>query len=159
MVTNDIEALSPGKGSRAAMLTVKGKLLADVVVYADEAQLFLELDGSVREKILGVLDRHIVMDDVEVEDVSARIPELGVYGDEARAAIERALGAAIGELPPYHHVTASEVRVARATELGMPGYHVFGALDVGGERLSDEDFEILRVEAGTPLIGVDMEED
>src|SRR5439155_5604449 len=92
MVTSDVEGLKAGEGGRAAMLTVKGKLLADLQVYADEDALWVELDGELREKIRGVLERHLVMDDVELEDASDRTRELGVYGDGARAALERALG-------------------------------------------------------------------
>src|SRR5579872_16563 len=83
MITNDVEALTPGAGARAAMLTVKGKLLAVLVVYADEDRLLLELDGSLREKIAGVLEKHIMMDDVTVEDLTAASRELGIYGEDA----------------------------------------------------------------------------
>jgi folate-binding protein YgfZ len=163
MLTNDIEALAPGGGCRAAMLTVKGKLLADLVVYADEERLLIELDGALREKIAGVLAKHVIMDDVEVEDASGAAREVGVYGDGAREAIERALGGAVGVLAPYHHVVVGGARVAAAPELAMPGYHVIGAaVDAGafgGERLDDAAFEVLRVEAGTPRYGADMDED
>jgi folate-binding protein YgfZ len=161
MVTNDIEALAPGAGCRAAMLTVKGKLLADLIVYADEERLLLEFDGELREKIRGVVERHIVMDDVEVEDVTDGTREVGVYGADARAAIERALGAPVGELLPYHHRLIGGARVAAATELALPGYHVLGAAvpAIEGEPLGDAAFEVMRIEAGTPRYGVDMEED
>jgi folate-binding protein YgfZ len=163
MVTSDVEALAPGEGSRAAMLTVKGKLLADLQIYADEDALVVELDGELRAKIHDVLAKHLVMDDVELEDATDRTRELGVYGDGARAAIERALGAEVPPLAPYHHRIINRVRVAAAPELALPGFHMIGealpAVISGGERLSDDAFEVLRVEAGTPRYGVDMEED
>jgi folate-binding protein YgfZ len=159
MVTNDVEALAPGMGCHAAMLTPKGKMQADLVIYADQEQLLLELDGALRDKIRDTLARHIVMDDVTLEDVTDETRELGVYGDDAASAIERALGAPLGELADYHHRTIAGVRVARAPELGLPGYHLFGAVALAGEPLSDEEFEVRRVEAGTPLYGVDMAED
>jgi aminomethyltransferase len=165
MVTNDVEALAPGQGCHAAMLTTKGKMLADLVVYADEDALLLELDGSLRDKIKAVFDKHIIMDDVEVTDVSDELAELGVYGEDAAFAIERALGVAVAALSPYAFVIKDGVRVARAVELGIAGYHLFGAaaaLSVarfGGQPLSAEEFEERRIEAGTPLYGVDMGED
>ncbi len=159
MVTNDIEALTPGGGCRAAMLTVKGKLLAELTVYADEDRLFLELDGELRDKIRDTIARHIIMDDVELADVTDETREQGVYGEGARAAIERALGGEVGELAPYAFRMIGGVRVAAATELGPGGFHVFSDSKIEGESLSDEQSEVLRVEAGTPRYGLDMEED
>src|SRR4051812_47949509 len=117
MVTNDIERLQPGMGCRAAMLTVKGKTLAELVAYADPEALLLELDPELRSKIHAVLLKHILMDEVEVSDITDETQEVGVYGEDARAALERALGAAVPELPPYHHATIAGVRVAAAPEL------------------------------------------
>jgi folate-binding protein YgfZ len=162
MVTNDIEALQPGQGCHAAMLTTKGKMLADLVVYAEPDALLLELDGSLRDKIKTVLDKHIIMDDVELADVSDDSSTLGVWGDDAAAAIAAALGldaAAVAALPHYAHLAApGGARVFRAPELGIPGYHVWGA-DVPGQAIDEAELEERRIEAGTPRYGVDMGED
>jgi folate-binding protein YgfZ len=167
MVTNDVEALAPGAGCHAAMLTPKGKLQADLVIYADADQLLVELDAPLREKIAGALARHLILDDVELADVTDETRELGVYGDGAAAAIAAALGAPVPPLPPYGHVGIDGVRVARASELGpsMTGYHLIApreralALAIDAEILTDDEFEARRIEAGTPLYGVDMSED
>jgi aminomethyltransferase len=142
------------------MLTTKGKLLADLVIYADEDALFLELDGSVGDKINAVLDKHIIMDDVEVADASATAVQ-GVYGHDAAAAIARTLGIdadKLAALPNYWYMRAGAARVARAPELGLPGYHLFAA-SVDGQLLDEAEFEERRIEAGTPRYGVDMGED
>lgn len=102
------------------------------------------------------------MDDVEVEDASDAVRVQGVYGDDAAAALAQACGldaATLAALPNYHFLQAGAVRVARAPELGLPGYHVFGDVAVAGEPLDDAAFEERRVEAGTPRYGVDMGED
>ena len=108
MVTNDIEVLKAGQGCHAAMLTAKGKMLADLVVLADETSLTLVLDATLRDKIKAVLDKHIIMDDVEVADRPDE-PAVGVYGDDAAAAVARATGldaGALAALPNYHFVDA-----------------------------------------------------
>ncbi len=101
------------------------------------------------------------MDDVEIADVSGEARELGVYGDDARAAIERALGGELGALANYAHRTIAGVRVCAAPELAMPGFHLIGEPlpRVEGETLDDAAFEILRVEAGTPRWGAELDED
>jgi len=159
MVTNDIEAMKPGEGCRAAMLTVKGKTVAELVVYAEAEQLLVELDGELRQKVHDYLEKHIVMDDVELADVTADLRELGVYGDDARAAIEQALGRSFEALEPYHLTQVGAVRIAATPELGMPGFHLFGELPVAGTTVDDAAWEVLRVEAGRPRYGVDVDED
>ena len=156
MVSNDIEALKAGQGCHAAMLTTKGKLLADFVVAAEADRLRVLLAPSLLEKIRAHLDKHVVMDDVELE--AAEVAALGVYGDDAPAAIARATGldaATLAALPPYGSVD----RVVRTPELGGVGFHVLGELAVDGTPLDDAEFEERRIEAGTPRYGVDMGED
>jgi folate-binding protein YgfZ len=160
MVTNDVEALRPGAGCRAAMLSVKGRLHGELVLYCDEESFLLEMDPALRAPLREVLEKHIVMDDVEIEDLTDGTRELALYGDEARAALATALGAEVPALPPYHHALVGGVRVAAAPELAMPGYHVFGVPSVAGASpLDDQTFEVLRVEAGRPRWGVDVDSD
>jgi folate-binding protein YgfZ len=163
MVTNDVEALTKGQGCHAAMLTTKGKMLADLVIFADADALTVVLDFPLRDKIKTVLDRHIVMDDVELADVSDG-SVIGFYGDEAAGVIGAGLGVdprTLAALPSYASVIVDGKRVARTPELGLDGFHVFGAdiATVEGKPLSAEDYEALRIEAGTPRYGVDMGED
>jgi folate-binding protein YgfZ len=161
MVSNDIEKLLPGQGCHAAMLTTKGKLVADFVVLAEPERLRLVLAASLLDKIRAHLDKHIIMDDVELE--AAELAAVGVYGDDAAAALARATGldaARLAALPPYH----SAGSVVRTPELGGVGFHVLGGGDalvaaLAGAPLDDAEFEERRIEAGTPRYGVDMGED
>ena len=148
MVSNDIEKLEPGQGCHAAMLTTKGKLLADFVVVVEPERLRLLLAPSLLDKIRAHLDKHIIMDDVEL--AASELPTLGVYGDDAAAAVGGA------DLPPYHARGA----VVRTPELAIPGFWILGGEPhVDGTPLDDAEFEERRIEAGTPRYGVDMGED
>jgi folate-binding protein YgfZ len=159
MVTNDIEALAEGAGCWSAMLTTKGRLVGEMVIYRDADAFLVELDGGIRHKIVEFLTKHIVMDDVEVEDQSEAGHEQAVYGTGARAAVAAALGAPVPDLLPYHHAQVGGVRVASAPELAMPGYHVFSDVQIAGQPLDDASFEVLRVQAGRPRYGVDTDEE
>jgi folate-binding protein YgfZ len=145
MVTNDVKILTPGQGCHAAMLTTKGKMQADLVIYCDEDRLFLEVDGG--DRIADTLRAHMVVDDVELAADEGEA--WGVYGDDAFPDLN---------LPDYHFVVRDGVRIARTPELGIRGFHVFGT-PPDGAPLSDEEREILRVEAGRPRYGRDMGED
>lgn len=177
MVTNDITGLAPGRGCHAAMLTVKGKLLSVMCVYdCAEEGLLLELPAATSEAIRSALDRYLITDDATLSDASAELCELGVYGPGAAAAVQVALSesGAVSGLAPYHFVTAAtatgRVHIAATPELGVPGFHLFAAQAViaaaqaaliaaGAETLSAAHAELLRIEAGVPLYGVDVDEE
>lgn len=174
MVTNDITGLVPGRGCHAAMLTVKGKLLSTLCIYdlGDEG-LLIELPAATAEAIRTALDRYLITDDATLSDASLELAELGVYGLGAAAALQ-ALGGVAGDLPPHHFISADtvsgRVRVARTPELGIPGFHLFAGTETltalqaalkgqGATDLSDDQAEVLRVEAGIPRFGVDVDEE
>ncbi len=183
MLSNDILGLKPGQGCHAALLTVKGKLLADLVVYDHTGPsgfgLLLELVASARASAQGAIDRHLIMDDAAITDVSQGIAELGVYGDSAAAELaawKDRPPEELAALPVYHFIAADKeasdppTLIAATAELGMPGFHVLGPqaeLDAlaahlsgrGGTPLSDAEAEVLRIEAGTPIYGIDIDED
>lgn len=178
MVTNDVQGLAPGQGCHAAMLTVKGKLIGDLVLYDQgEAGLLLELATSAGEKVRTALERHLIMDDAEITDVSGELAELGVYGTTAAGALFTAGAgpkeAELSELRPHHFVPMPDPRggiLAATPELGLPGFHVLGPTHqltqlqeqlqaAGAAFLSDEEAAALRIAAGVPLYGVDMTED
>ncbi|HET6585506.1 MAG TPA: hypothetical protein VFG69_18735, partial [Nannocystaceae bacterium] len=91
-ITADIERLAPDEAAAGALLTVKGKIVTELVAArASTDAIDLWLPRDIVDEIVVLLDRHIVMDDVTVtrdaeaiaaivwdeDDPEAR-PELGV---------------------------------------------------------------------------------
>lgn len=166
MVTCDVEKMQPDHGSRTAMLSVKGRLLADLVVYRRPDEILLTMDGDLHDKVQALLDKHIVMDDVEIVSLSHELAEVGVYGDDAALTIEKFTGVAadrLRALAPYAQLqTTDGVLVARDPQLGVPGWRVLSAPGVWppiGNAMSDLEREVLRVEAGTARYGIDLDEE
>ena len=178
LFTNDVAKLKPGEGCYAVMLTIKGKVLADALILCDEDALWLDLDGQLVEKVKLTLDRHLIVDDVVIEDHSGALDEVAIGGEGARAALEAALGVALPSLEPLGHVRLGGTRVVAVRELGSDGYRVIGgarqiadqivaqiaqrtAEHGGAPRawLAPDEAELLRIEAGEPRYGVDMGED
>jgi folate-binding protein YgfZ len=163
MLTQDVESLTPGQGARAAMLTVKGKTVAELVVAADAERIFVETDAERRRTVFELIDKHIVMDDVEVSDVTDDTLELGVYGSDAAAMVAAAIGEPLPALPAWHWAGFSTARVVAAPDLAMAGFHVHMpkacGMHIAGQPLDDAAWEILRVEAGRPRWGRELDED
>ncbi|MFZ0952493.1 MAG: hypothetical protein WAN17_09515, partial [Candidatus Sulfotelmatobacter sp.] len=104
MVTNNIRDLASGRGVYAFLLNPLGRILGDMVVYNLGEKLLVETDRSQVEKILATFDHYIIMDDVEVADISARQTALGLAGPRARATLNIA-GIEVPNLQPLQMIT------------------------------------------------------
>ena len=165
MVSNDVAALRPGEGSPALLLTIQGRVVADVRVAAADETLLLDVDVRARDALVDALERLIVADEVELLSPEAPLALVGLEGPGA----ERLVGQG---LAPYAHreteVAGVPVRVMRGSEVGGPGLvlHVaaerapalWDALVARGARpCGMEALEGRRVEVGVPRIGLDMD--
>jgi folate-binding protein YgfZ len=106
------------------------------------------------------------MDDVELVDRSHELGEVGVYGDDAAATVEKFSGVSgerLLDMAPYAQLSTQDgLLIARDPQLGVPGWRVISAPGVWppiGNALSEQAREVLRVEAGTARYGVDLDEE
>jgi folate-binding protein YgfZ len=170
MFTNDVASLAPGRGLHAAMLTVKGKLLGDALIFRevgadvpDEGAFLVDVVAEAADKVRAALERHLIVDDVTLEE---RVGALGVLGEGAREALSSLLDAALPS-EPYAIVRVGDRAVACVRSLGLEELRVYGdtralaaELSARGARPLDErEAEALRIAAGEPRYGVDMGED
>jgi len=177
LVTNDVAALQPGQGCYAAYLTPQGRMISDLRILATREALLLDVPTVARAAVAARFEQFIITEDVVVEDVTARIARLGVHGPAAAAAVAAALdvpAAVVATLGEHAHVDVefqdAPVVVAGACEPGVPGYDIYCAADrvtdvagrlfAGGARdITADAWDTLRIEAGMPLFGVDMDTD
>lgn len=174
MVSNDVAALAPGQGCHAAFLDTTGHILADLEIHARPDALLVETDPRCLARLAETLDKFLIMEDVEITDVSSEWAILSVQGGGARDAISQLLSAPLPELPPRGNVSVSlsdgtpgfVVHVphgpASSLDLWLPSASRATASEslsaVGVALLSDEAAEILRVEAGLPAWGAELDE-
>ena len=174
MLSNDVKALRPGEGCPATLLTEQGRIVADLCVYAEESAILLDLDARIKEKTVEALDRFIIADDVEIEDLSAHQVTLAVQGPTAAEILEVAGLSSLPERDLQHKdatLADVRVRVIRSDQTGRSGYEfhvpddraavVWQALaQLDGLRpVGHTALNMLRVEAGIPWYGLDMDED
>jgi folate-binding protein YgfZ len=174
-VSNDIKALHPGEGCAATLLTEQGRLVADLRVYALDSALLLDVDARIKDKAIEALSRFIIADDVELEDVSEQQVTLALQGPLATQVLTAA-GVSLSLPKAFQHgerTIGSSVHIVRVDDTGSDGYELFvphahaeqvwqtllrvgepfGLRPVGLTALN-----LLRVEAGIPWYGVDMDE-
>jgi tRNA-modifying protein YgfZ len=174
LVTNDLAGLDRG-AVYAAILTPKGRMLADVRVIRREreggTELLLDLPRAASPGIEEHLRRYMPPMFARWEDASAEEAMIGVFGPSALEAVRRGvmpgLPASLAEdaLHAEHGVLAIGSR-----DSGAPGVDLLLAADRLGDAFetlaaggatagSLADLEILRVEAGRPRYGPDMGEE
>ena len=64
LLSADLSPLQVGQSKPATLLTVKGKIISEVIVLRDGSGCALALPADVQEAVTIDLDRHIIMDDV-----------------------------------------------------------------------------------------------
>src|SRR3954468_2353744 len=176
MVTNDVSAIKPGEGQYAAALTPKGKIVADLRIFAFEDSLLIDTPAAAAPGWKEMVRKYVNPRLAPYHDVTTELADIGVFGRAARGAVARAIGADerdLAALAPYSHVTRPFENgiaiIARVPEMDMDGYEIFVPADsaaplrsklqsIGISAGSRETWEIARVESGRPEWGVDMDE-
>jgi folate-binding protein YgfZ len=175
LLTNDIQALTPGKGCYSAWLSPQGRMLTDLHVLESGAMILLDVPAETAAATLDRLEQFIFSEDVRAESLAGAMTGVWVHGPLAARSIEAALQGPRGldGWQDYQHATMEldghSVSVARIDQIGVPGYslHVergreaalVSALEAASARqVTGEALEASRIEAGYPVFGVDMNE-
>lgn len=88
MVTNSVQDLQPGKGCYNFLLSVQGRIQGDGYIFAQTDALLLETASEQVPGLMALLDRFIIMDDVELSDCSADRSGLSLTGPKAAALLK-----------------------------------------------------------------------
>jgi folate-binding protein YgfZ len=170
--SNDITGLTPGTGCEAFLLNVQARVVAHVLVYRlkDRDAYWLDVDPGLAAKVIQHLDRYLISEDVALADRTRDFVQFHLAGPQAKALVAKE---GLADLKELHLGLADRgeftERICRHDPLGVPGYDILCPaanaapvwsywLDCGAQRAGPETYEILRVEAGTPVYGVDVDE-
>jgi len=173
MVTNNIRDLRAGDGVYAFLLNPQGHILGDLYAYNRGGSIVVDTDRSQLEKVLATFDHYIIMDDVEVTNLSEQVTALGIGGPRLREVLA-ACGVQISDMRTLQNLEAksaggTECTVVRMDDPAIESYELWlnpaevrqtwdaltahGATPIGSEAL-----ELHRIASGVPLYGVDIRE-
>ncbi len=173
MVTNDVQKLSPGSGCYAVLPSIKAKILSDCRIYCRTDSFLLDIETEVVEKIHKHLDRYIIASDITIDNLTETWGILSLYGPKASDLVVNVLKPT--DLPSSEYAfveipfESKQMLVARNEITGEAGYDllmpisalppVFRAfIEAGAQPFGQQALNTLRVEAGVPRYGVDMDE-
>ncbi len=176
LMTNDVPALSPGQGQYAAVLTPKGKIIADVRVFARDHDLFVDAPARASVGWWNLVRKFVNPRLARYADVSTALGDIGIFGVAAAEVVGRMCGLSTDELTalaPYSHrqvqIGSDKVMLARVPDAGLDGFEFFPDLNAvlalraraaqcGATPAGAAAFEIARIEAGRPEWGLDMDD-
>jgi folate-binding protein YgfZ len=148
-VSNDVEALEPGRGCYATILTHKGKLRSDLRILRGPDWLLLDTEAIGHAVIRHLLETYSLGRDVRFEDVTESRTILSLIGPTARERLD-------AEPPVEEHAfVEGEHGLYVSTLLGVDVIAEPG-VELGIEPVSENVAECLRIEAGRPRLGFDM---
>jgi folate-binding protein YgfZ len=87
VLTNNIKDLSIGRGNVSLLLNPQGHILAEMETYAFADKLFCVSYAMIRERLVEVLDKFIIMDDVTLTDETERFGTLALEGSMGAAVV------------------------------------------------------------------------
>jgi folate-binding protein YgfZ len=172
MCSNDIKGLATGAVSPGLILTEHAHIIADFFVYADADALLLDIDRDLWALARAHLEKFLVADDVEFEELDA-LGIVDVEGPHAARAVATVVGDAPLSLTPWRHADSADLRIANFPRYGAPSFtivveraRVSSIIETVRDRataagiaaipqVSAEALEILRVEHGIARVGVD----
>jgi tRNA-modifying protein YgfZ len=148
-VSNDVEALEPGSGCYATVLSHKGKLRTDLRVLRGEDWFWLDTEAIGHAVLEHMLRTKSLGRDVQYENVTEARALLSLIGPAARERLDAA--------PPdeEHSFVTGEHGIYVATLLGIDVICERGTA-LEADPVSEEAAECVRIEAGRPRLGFDM---
>jgi folate-binding protein YgfZ len=153
MSTQDLARLKPGEAAYAAFLDPRGHLLGEGSVLVRAGEVLLALEPEAGPGTLAHLEKLVIMDDVTFEDLAGTLRALPIFGPDAPAR-----AAVVGGGEPG---VATARRGAPCVELWLPAAEAERAhaalVAAGAVALTEDELEALRVLAGIPRYGADMD--
>jgi len=171
MVSNNIRDLTVGNGVYAFVLTPQGHIQADVYAFNRGEHLLVETGRAQAETLLRIFRKYIIMDKVEIEDLSEKLAVLGLTGPRSGDMLTR-LGFSkdLGNLQlvdvNWNDTAVTVVRGDNSSfqnyELWVPAEQVEpirnALLQAGAIEVHEQTLETFRILCGIPKVGQDTHE-
>ena len=176
MISNDVKELPEWAGRYGTFLTARGRIISDCFYYRFPDDLLLDLSTDLLARTIEVLEKHIIMDQVSLKDVSEERNHFSLQGPAASELVQELFG----DCGPAQQYAVQKVAwqdttllLIRKDELAECGFEMIlpqqiasslqGALQEKGSSLGLREIgrearNILRLEAGIPWYGIDMNE-
>jgi hypothetical protein len=150
-LTNQLEGIEPGGSSYAFVLTLKGRILADVYALFREDDVWLDVPAAQVDALLERFDRYIIMEDVDLQHRDD-LRVIAAQGPSANEVAEGGWSADRLGVGGRQWVVSSADLESELERLTLRGR------ELGGGWVSDPAWNHALVLRGRPRFGVDFGE-
>ncbi len=176
LCTNDTKNLAVDTGCEFFLCNAKARVLAHGWVYrlpGEAGTFWLDVAEDLGPTVFQHLNRHWISEQIELIDRTAETAQFHLVGPEAGPLL-LTLGGLLDDLRELHHhqrtlADIGTVEVFRNDRLGLPGFDLVCAREQadalrgllaqhGATPAGPETLELLRVEAGLPRFGCELDE-
>ncbi len=179
LITNDMKTLAENNWMPAVFPNVQGRMLASVSIIhrpataESPAGFLIVTEPATHARVLSTIQRFTLAGDFHVADLTEQTALISLRGTMAAEIIKRLFGEAAAALGQHQSLTfdwtESQLTVVRTHETAADGFDLIVAApsaavlwqslrEAGARPVGFDAFEMLRVEAGEPLFGLDMDE-
>jgi folate-binding protein YgfZ len=177
LCTNDIKGLAAGRGCEAFFTTVQGKIMAYVRVFAGAEAIWIDTVPGGAAALLAHFDRYLIMEKVEIADRTTDFAQLMLVGPRAKEIVSAVAESSVPDPRSLKHadlsISGAACRLICNGSLQVPGFElrvpashtsaVWQRLwqlgqPIGLRPAGEQAYQTLRVEAGLPVYGLDIDE-
>jgi len=174
VLTSNVRDLTPGHGTIGLLLNAQGHILDEIETLALEDSILAISYVSAGAATYAHLEKFIIMDDVTLTDLTASTGSLAISGPRAAELLLARTGVDLKTMAVHDHVTAQFAAIpCRIVRRAFPGVEIFvkrehlaalwtglraAIAQFGGRPIGYEAINVLRLEAGQPMAGVDFDE-
>ncbi len=166
LITNDVKTLQENSWMNAAFPNAQGRLLAVVKCWKSDGKFYFDTEDKTYETVLKNLERFTLAGDFKVADLSKDFAFLSIQGKK--------MPEFEFEMPEEKQIIETEFEgekliILNNADIGEKGFYFYVSKnsaekfktkmhELGVKSVSDQVFEVLRIEAGLPLYNVDMDD-
>ena len=177
ILTNNIKDLRTGQGSVSLLLNPQGHILAEIETYALPDSLFCVSYAMIRSRLIEVIEKYIIMDDVTLTDQTDRFATLALEGPTAAEVVQEVSSVNVATLDELSFCDGSvcsiPCRIVKRSPGGVAGAEFVVERDKvgslwqillaavqkhGGGPMGYKALSALRLEMGVPWFGYDLGE-
>ena len=168
MVTNSIQQLAPGEGCYNFVLNAQGRIQGDLTAFALPDSILLETSRDQIPALLAHLDHFIIMDDVELANISDSRHGILIAGPQSASILVKLnLSAGPGSTMQSTAWNAAPIDIVHAHSPIVPRIELWSdratikrlqadLIAAGATPVSPEALNQLRILEGTPRYGTDI---
>jgi folate-binding protein YgfZ len=172
MSTNDLLKVVIGQGAGTVFTTPIARIIDRTVAYVREDDVLMLTSRGNQARVKQWLDKYIFFsDDVQIKDATDETGMISICGATVNPVMTRVAGEDPSALPLHHwraaQIAGMETLITRADPIASGGFHLIFdrdahakvwqvLLDTGVVPLSEETYQVLRVEAGRPEFGHEL---